>query len=133
MSSVFYLKYRDTVPGLRVQLLNPDGSIHDLTDSTKWALHIWLSDGSKLQRDMVIVGASPLGTLGYDWIATDWSVVSGGGTVGGLVVGPSVPLAKGAIEHRMEYEVLGPGGARMTFPNADYDTLRIITDIGQVI
>ena len=53
-----------------------------------------------------------------------------GGTVGGLVPGPTIPLQPTDVEHRMEYEVIG-GSSRMTFPNDGYDVLRILADIGQ--
>lgn len=128
--SVFALKYRDTRPPLEVVLKNPDRTAFDLTGSTAWKLHIWLADGSKLVRDMTKVGADTAGILRYAWISTDWDPVSAGGTVGGLVARP-LPLAPGEREHRMEYEVLGPATARLTFPNDGYDTLRILEDIGQ--
>jgi hypothetical protein len=134
---IFNLKYRDTRPILEVVLKEPDPGnpgqlrVHDLTGSTGRKLHIWLSDGSKLIRDMAVEGLETAGTLRYVWIATDWDPVSGGGTIGGLVAGPTIPLTPGQIEHRMEYEVIGPSGARLTFPNDGYDTLRILTDIGQ--
>lgn len=127
---LFFLKTGDTRPVLEVGLKNPDGTPHDLTGSTSWKLHIWLSDGSKLVRDMTKVGPDVDGTLRYTWVDSDWNPVSGGGAVGGLVVGPTPPLAPGQVEHRMEYEVIGPA-ARLTFPNDGYDTLRIIADIGQ--
>jgi hypothetical protein len=119
---VFHLKYRDTRRPLDVTLRLPDQSLPDLTGSTV-KLHIWLSDGTKLERDMSIVGAPANAQVRYTWVATDWDA-------GGLVVGPSLPLAKGQNEHRFEIETIN-GAARETFPNARYDTLRIITDIGQ--
>lgn len=128
--AIFNLKRGDTKPPLEVQLKNPNGTVHDLTGSTGWKLHIWLADGTKLIRDMTKVGTDEAGTLSYAWVATDWDAVSGGGTVGGLVARP-LPLLPGEREHRMEYEVTGPGGARLTFPNDGYDTLRILEDIGQ--
>jgi hypothetical protein len=33
----------------------------------------------------------------------------------------------------MEYEVLGPGGARLSFPNDEHDRLVIRADIGQAL
>lgn len=142
---VFTLKYRDTRPILEVELHDPPplgaapgtvGPVHNLTGSTGWALFIWLADGTtKLKRTMVPDGNPLLGILRYTWVATDWDAGSvpldGAFTVGGLVVGPSIPLALGAREHRMECEVVGPSPARLTFPNGGYDSLRIITDIGQ--
>jgi len=137
--AVFSLKYRDTRPLLRVVLHDPapDGSapgtvgpVHDLAGSTSWKLHILLSDGTAISRDLFKVGTDAQGELGYDWVGGDWDS-------GGLVVGPSLPLTPGVREHRMEYEVLGPGGARLTFPNGGtsageaYDTLRVWQDIGQ--
>ncbi len=124
---VFYLKYRDTRPILEVSLLDPDGTAHDLTGSTSWKLNILLSSGALVTRDMVKVGPDADGVLSYTWLAADWT--------GGLIVGPTLPLLPGQYEHRMEYEVIGPGGARLTFPNGgetpeqSYDILRIWADI----
>ena len=123
--AIVFLKFRDTRPILEVVLKDPDGSVHDLTNSTAWYLHIWLSDGTKLAaRTMTKFGADVNGTLRYAWVTADWDT-------GNLVVGPSLPLKPGTLEHRIEYEVVGPGTERLTFPNGDYDTLRILTDIGQ--
>ena len=119
---------------LEVVLLDPDGTPHDLTGSTGWALHIWLSDGTtKLTRSMVKHGVDANGTLRYSWIGTEWDAGAGGPpyTSGGLVVGPTLPLKPGQREHRMEYEVVGPGIERLTFPNDGYDILRIVTDVGE--
>lgn len=110
----FYLKYRDTRPILEVVLLNPDGSVHDLTGSTSHKLHIWLNTGEKLERSLAIEGAPTAGTLRYTWQATDWT--------------DTVKLLVGV--HRMEYEVY-VGTARESFPNAGYDFIHIIPDIGQ--
>ena len=41
----FKLKFRDTLPILEVELRNPDDTIHNLTGSGSWKLHIWRSDG----------------------------------------------------------------------------------------
>lgn len=120
---VFNLKYRDTRPPLEVALKNPDGSPFDLTGSTQWKLHIWLADGTKLVRDMTKGAPDAAGVLRYTWLSTDWDP-------GGLVAVP-LPLAPGQIEHRMEYEVVGPGTARSSFPNDGYDVLRVRPDIGQ--
>ncbi len=134
---VAFLKLRDTRPILQVELLEPDPlqlgrtRAHDLTGSTAWKLHIWLADGSKLTRAMVKGSPDYAGILTYTWIDSDWDTVSAGGAVGGLVVGPTFPILPGLREHRMEYEVVGPAGARLTFPNDGYDTLRIVADIGQ--
>ena len=128
------LKFRDTRPILEVVLRDPPpvgsapgtlGPVHDLTGSTAWYLHVWLSDGTKLAaRTMVKFGADVNGTLRYTWVTTDWDA-------GNLVVGPSLPLKPGTREHRIEYEVIGPSPARLTFPNGGYDTLRILPDIGE--
>lgn len=136
MSGVFWLKQRDTRPILEVALKNPDGTAFDLTGSTGWKLHIWLSDGSKLIRDMAKFGVDVNGVLRYTWVATDWNAasspdVNGSYAVGGLVVGPTLPLTPSQHEHRMEYEVIGPTTTRTTFPNGDYDFLRILADVGQ--
>jgi hypothetical protein len=135
--AIFHLKRGDTLPILEVVLKNPDGSVHDLTGSSSWKLHIRLSDGTELVRDMTKQGLDTAGTLRYTWVATDWDAPVGApATVGGLVAGPPLPLARGVVEHRMEYEVLGPSGGRLTFPNGGdmasqaYDTLRIWDDIG---
>lgn len=119
---VFHLKNLDTRRPLDVTLRLPDGSLPDLTGATI-KLHIWLVSGTKLERDMSIVGAPTNAQVRYTWLATDWDP-------GQLVIGPTLPLAKGQREHRFEIETIN-GAARETFPNARYDTLRIITDIGQ--
>lgn len=119
----FYLKYRDTEPLLEVALKNPDGTAFDLTSSTAWELHIWLSDGTKLTRTMTVYGAATNGILRYQWLTTDWDT-------GNLVASPTLPLSPSDVDHRMEYEVLTASG-RITFPNDGYDVLRVTTDIGQ--
>lgn len=113
--NVFYLKYRDTLPVLEVELLNPDGSVHDLTGATAYNLHIRLRDGSTITRTMTKVGLDAEGHLRYAWLAADWTD----------------PTTLAAGQHRMEYEVLGPGAARMTWPNDGYDELRVVDDLGQ--
>lgn len=138
--AVFHLKKRDTRPSIQVTLKNPDDSLFDHTGSSVLKLHIWLADGSKLVRTMFRVGTPPGAPpdnrpLQYDWISTDWDAPStpdGNGSyqIGGLVSGPTLPLAPGLREHLMEYEVSG-GATRMSFPNHGYDTLRILLDIGQ--
>jgi hypothetical protein len=112
----FDLKYRDTLPILEVTLLNPDGTVHDLTGATAYWLHIRLASGSLISRAMTLHGPADEGTLRYQWLATDWT-----DAVTPLVVG----------QHTMEYEMLGPAGARLTWPNNGYDELRILKDIGQ--
>jgi len=124
---VFYLKARDTLPIFEVVLKNPDDTVHDLTGTTGWKLHIRIGGTTtRLVRTMVKQGADTLGTLRYTFIATDWAVASSADTdgsfqVGGLVVG----------SHRIEYEVVGAGAARLTFPNDGFDTFQITTDVGQ--
>jgi len=125
MSNVFYLKYRDTRPILQVALKNPDGTAHDLTGSTGWKLHVKRPDGTVVTRTMTKVGADVDGVLSYTWLTADWDDVTG------LVAGPALPLKPSNVEHTMEYEVVGPATARMTFPNDGYDILRIFSDIGQ--
>ena len=144
MGEVFRLKRGDTRPILEVVLHDPPpkgsapgtkGPVHDSTGATVYKLHIWLSDGTKLTRNLAQQGVPTESRYRYSWIPTDWDPVSGGGAVGGLVVGPQLPLQPGVKEHRMEYEIIGPGVERMTFPNDgfpnDYDILRITSDIGQ--
>jgi len=142
---VFVLKLRDTRPTLEVELHDPApmgsapgtlGPVHDLTGSSGWKLHIHLEGGVKVVRTMTPDATLPLGILRYTWATTDWDAAAapdanGSFQVGGLVAGPSLPLVVGTREHRMEYEVVGAGSARLTFPNGGYDTLRIIADIGQ--
>lgn len=139
------IKVGDTLPVLRATLKNPDGSLHDLTGKTV-KLNIHLSDGTRLQRDMVVDpdadgAADPtLAIVGYDWVATDWDAASGGTgtrddphTVGGLVASPE-KINVATPDHRMEYEALGPGADdRVTFPNdsRDNDTLHVSDDVAQ--
>lgn len=120
--AVFELKHGDTGPILEAVLYNPDGSVHDLTGSTAWKLHIKVDDGV-VTRDMVKQGLDTAGTLRYSWTDADWT-----GTPGL----PTPPTIYPVRECPMEYEVIG-GTRRMTFPNggygASYDTLRIVADI----
>jgi len=117
MSHKFHLKERDTLPMLRVRLKNPDDSPHDLTGATSVTLHIRLATtGNVLSRPMVIDDVLG-GIVSYQWIVDDWT--------------SSTPPILAIGKHEMEYEVVGPGGARLTFPNASYDTLSIVDDLGQ--
>jgi hypothetical protein len=128
------LKYRDTLPIMEVELieLDPDNpgemQAHDLTGSTAWKLHVWLSDGTVFTRDMVVTGDPTLGVLRYTFVASDWDTTNVNGF---LTVGPTLPMLPSEREHRMEYEVIGSGGTRLTFPNDGYDILRVVLDIGQ--
>jgi hypothetical protein len=101
------------------------GPVHDLTGSTAWKLHVKRPDGLVVTRTMTKVGLDTAGTLSYTWLDSDWDVTTG------LVVGPTPPLKPSDVEHTMEYEVLGPSTARMTFPNGGWDVLRVVSDIGQ--
>lgn len=118
-NNTFYLKYRDTRPVLDVLLRDPDRSVHDLTGSTDWKLHIRLDDGTTLTRTMTVQGVPTAGTLRYTWVAADWDT--------GQLPNPETAIVK----LRMEYEVLGPSTARLTFPNDRHDVLQITPDIGQ--
>ena len=136
--AIFYLKARDTRPIIEVTLLQPDGSVYDLTGVSSVYLHILMNDQTELRRAMVIDVDPTTGKASYTWLSTDWgtSSVVGSGTdndpytVGGLFAGPTPPLSTSDVEHRMEYEVVS-GSLRLTFPNDSYDTLRIVDDIGQ--
>jgi len=123
--AVFYLKFRDTLPVLDVILKNPNGTVHNLTGATGFKLHVRLNNGTIFTRTMTKIGTDAEGHLQYAWAAADWD------TPTGLIVSPIVPLLPTEVEHTMEYEVTGSGGARLTFPNDSYDTLRILADIGQ--
>lgn len=122
---IFWLKTNNTRPSLIVSLFNPDGTPHDLTGSTDWKLHIKLNNGNVITRTMTVEGLSTAGQLRYNWATGDWSggtpLISGPGHFEGSIF----VLNKGEVEHTMEYEVLGSGGARQTFPNDGYDVLRI--------
>jgi len=122
--AVFHLKLRDTRPVLRVNLLNPDGTPHDLTGVDAVHLHVLLTSGVLFSREMTIEGSPLLGEVGYSWVAADWSGSPA------LVASPSLPPPKGTLEHRMEYEVIS-GTSRLTFPNNAYDILRVLADLGQ--
>lgn len=134
--AVFELKSGNTRPILQVTLRNPDGSPADHAGATGRKLNIHLADGTKLRRDLVPVGDAPgVGQpdnrpLRYVWTPEDWGPVNGDGTAGGLVVGPSLPLAPGEREHRMDYDVIA-GTDVQTYPNGGtspeeaFDTLRI--------
>jgi len=126
----FYLKEKDTRPILSVTLLDPGSTtavpiVHDCTGATGVYLHIRLANGDELIRDMVFDVDRTSGIVTYTWLATDWTGDPA------LITGPAVPLSSVAIDHKMEYEVLGPAAARMTFPNNGYDLLTIYPEIGQ--
>lgn len=111
--NTFHLKYRDTHPTLRVRLRNGDQTIHDLTGALAVSLHIRPERTTDvISRDMTIATDPTTGIVTYQWLKTDWS---------DLVVGL----------HEMEYEVMAAAGVRGTFPNASYDRLSIIGDLGQ--
>lgn len=113
--STFKLKGRDTRPTMEVFLLDPDGTAHDLTGSSSWKLHVKIG-GAVFSRDMTPDGDLTSGILRYTWLATDW-------TTGTPVLVPGT--------HRMEYEVIGSSGARLTWPNEGYDSLVVTADLGQ--
>lgn len=113
--SDFYLKYRDTRPVLEVYLLDPSGTAHDLTGATAATLHIRLSSGITSSKTMTIYSSTG-GVLRYTWLAADWTSSSDA-----LIAG----------NHRMEYEVIGPTTARLTWPNDGYDLLCVTDDFGQ--
>lgn len=110
--ATFYLKLNDTQPALRVQLLNPDGTVFDLGGTNTYALHVRLTSGETFSAAMTKVGADADGTLQYLWQDEDWATLIAG-------------------RHQMEYEVLGDAGFRATFPNKGYDVLWIDADLGQ--
>jgi hypothetical protein len=126
MGEVFKLKEGDTLPVLDVFLKNPDGSAHDLTGSNAYELRVLLNTGDVVIRDMIKIGADALGHLQYAWDDQDWNPANLNGF---LIQGPNLPLEPGQEEHRMEYSVYSPGGGSLTFPNDDYDTLRILPRI----
>ena len=111
----FYLKANDTRPVLEVTLLDPAGTAHDLTGATSVKLHIKLASGATLTKTMTVNVVPATGIVTYTWLAADWT--SSPGLEAGM--------------HRMEYEVIGPALARVTFPNDSYDTLAIVSDQGQ--
>ena len=115
---VYYLKENDTGTVMQVALKNPDDTVHVLTGKSV-DLNIWLSDGTKLTPKVMTVSDAANGIVQYAWVAGDWGAA-------GLVKGPSLPLAPGEREHRMEYQATTTAtGVKITFPNDGYDTLRI--------
>lgn len=111
----FYLKHEDTRPILEVTLKDPDDTAHDLSGVTGVKLHIYLEDGSAVvSRDMVIDADPTTGIVRYTWLTTDWAADK---------------LVEGT--HRMEYEVLGPSTARLSFPNWRDHKLIVSADLGQ--
>lgn len=117
--AIFNLKARDTRPILEVVLRNPDGSVHDLTGSTSWKLHLRTpTSATVITRDMVKEGLDTAGTLRYTWLSTDWNT--------GILPQPTSPYD--SEELYMEYEVIA-GTSRMTFPNDGHDLLKIRGDL----
>jgi hypothetical protein len=113
--SDFWLKLRDTLPTIEITLLDPDGTVHDLTGATGAKLHIRLSNGTTATKSATIYNPSG-GVIRYTFLSTDWTDLT-------------APLIAGT--HRMEVEVTGPGAGRLTWPNDGYDALRIVDDLGQ--
>ena len=68
--AIFDLTFGDELPILEVQLLNPDGSVHDLTGSTAWQLRVKVG-ATLVTRDMFIQGDPTLGTVRYQWQVND--------------------------------------------------------------
>lgn len=125
---VFYLKFRDTLPILEVTCRDKDGNGYDLTGKTLY-LNVTLNDGSTFQRVMTNdpdQTTNP-GKATYAWTALDWDTNESDF----LIAGPELPLSPDESEHEMEYEAVGAGGDRQTFPNWGHDILRISPDLGQ--
>lgn len=140
--AVFDLKEGNTRAILKVTLYDPDGLPLDLTGATV-KLYIRLSSGTKLVRSMAVDATPTSGIARYTWQLTDWGAASGtqdgagAYPTGGLVVGPGtvkpggLVLARGDVEHTMEYKVTVGVDSVVTIPNSNYDTLRIIEAIGE--
>ena len=112
--AVFYLCKNDTLPVLVVTLLDPDGSVHDLTGATSATLHVRDAEGNKLSAAMTIDPDPTTGKVSYTFTAANWTA--------------GAPMAVGY--QRMEYEIAGPGGAVLTFPNGlEKDELRITEEL----
>ena len=109
--STFYLKYRDTLPTLEATLLKPDLTAYSLASITSVVMHIYSETGTTMSRYCSIYNSTG-GVVRYTFKSTDW-------TAPGLEIGQSL----------MEFEALTTGTTRLTFPNANYDTLSIISDI----
>jgi hypothetical protein len=107
---IFDLTFGDELPILEVQLLNPDGSVHDLTGSTAWQLRVKVGT-TLVTRDMFIQGDPTLGILRYQWQAAD-----------------DAALPRGS--HRMRYRV-SRGTLTQTFParTTEADCLLVSDDL----
>jgi hypothetical protein len=115
-----YLKRRDTRPGIVATLYETDGTTaYDLTDADEVWMHVRLHTGQTLSREMTIDADPATGKASYLWEATDWT--------------DDPALCQG--DHLLEYEVVGPGEARATWPNRpeiEYQhVLRIAAELGQ--
>lgn len=104
----FEIKSGDTLPVLQPTLINPDGTVHDLTPAVSVVLVLrWRDRTTVLTRNMTIVQPPTAGKVQYAWLAADWNEIPSGLWL-------------------MEYVVTGPSLAQLTFPNdIDYDTLRV--------
>lgn len=112
-----YLKFRDTRPRILATLKDTDDTVYDLTGALEAWLHVHLGDGDVFSREMDIDADPTTGKVSYVWEATDWTS------------DPALQVG----EHRIEYEVLGPGDVRATFPNRDLPEFRHILVIGEDI
>jgi len=113
-----YLKFRDTRPGIVATLYDADGSVYNLTGVDVVWLHVHIQ-GQIFTRQMTVDASPTTGRVTYLWQASDWT------SNPALMVGV----------HRIEYEVLGPGVVRATFPNRNQvgyqHVLEVGADIGQ--
>ena len=110
----FLIKRGDTLPAIRIQLINPDGSFFNPTGAV---LSFRFEDVSEDPGDVVQVGAGTFSIVGdgstgevdYAWDATDTD------TVGSF---------------RAEVEAQPSGGGRTTFPGGSYILFDVVQDLG---
>jgi hypothetical protein len=111
MAETFSIKRNDTLPGLRLQLL--DGEIPvDLTNAVSARLFMSNLRGVKVDGAMSILDQSAeenRGVVEYDWQDGDTD------TTGTFTA---------------EVEVMWPGQRRQTFPDKGYQKIQVTKDLG---
>lgn len=112
----FLIKKDDTLPAMRITLVNPDGTrFTDLVGATLSLFFQDVEDDPAKPSSVgagsftVIGGTSPTGQVDYFWDAADTATIG---------------------SYRFEVEVLPSGGGRATFPGGSYGLFDVVQDLG---
>lgn len=111
----FLIKRNDTLPVMRITLLEPDGSAFNPTGATlafffqNVTLNTTTDPKETGAGTFTVVGTGSTGEVDYAWAAADTD------TVGSF---------------RAEVEALPSGGGRETFPGGSYFLFDVVQDLG---